>query len=373
MDGFQLAEAIRQRPVHSAMRILMLTSAGRSDKEALRGKLDISRILLKPVKHSTLLVAITDALGVTSAQAREAAASERPGDVPVRQVLLVEDNPVNQKVARDLLMRRGHNIQVVQNGKEAVEAVRWNRFDVVLMDIHMPVMDGLTAARRIRDAELATGVHVPIVAMTAGATTEDRERCFAAGMDDYVTKPFRADELFRAVELTLHTPTGRETAPVTVLAADAAEESASVEPGPGGPPLTEAGAGAGSAAQAREFENSLDWAGALKKLDGDEELLCELAEIFLDQSPALIAAIEAAITSGDAGELRRAAHTLKGSTHVIGGRALAAAALRLESMGREGRLNEAAAAFADLGESVARLKPALELAISERAAVTDSQ
>jgi HPt (histidine-containing phosphotransfer) domain-containing protein len=137
--------------------------------------------------------------------------------------------------------------------------------------------------------------------------------------------------------------------------------------------LTEAGAGAGSAAQAREFENSLDWAGALKKLDGDEELLCELAEIFLDQSPALIAAIEAAITSGDAGELRRAAHTLKGSTHVIGGRALAAAALRLESMGREGRLNEAAAAFADLGESVARLKPALELAISERAAVTDSQ
>ena len=372
MDGFQLAEAIRQRPAHSAMRILMLTSAGRSDKEAMRGKLGISRILLKPVKHSTLLVAITDALGVTSAQAREAAASERPGDVPVRQVLLVEDNPVNQKVARDLLMRRGHNIQVVQNGKEAVEAVRWNRFDVVLMDIHMPVMDGLTATRRIRDAELATGVHVPIVAMTAGATTEDRERCFAAGMDDYVTKPFRADELFRAVEVTSHTLQGSEATPVTAVTPDIAAEYTEIEPGSGGVPLNEAAAGAGLAAQSLEGENVLDWAGALQKLDGDEELLCELAEMFLDQSPTLIAAIDAAITSGEAAELRRAAHTLKGSTHVIGGSAVAAAALRLEGMGREGRLDQAAAAFADLGESIARLKPELESAISERTAVTDS-
>ena len=112
---------------------------------------------------------------------------------------------------------------------------------------------------------------------------------------------------------------------------------------------------------------------AREQLDGDEELLCELAEMFLDQSPALIAAIDAAIASGDAAELRRAAHTLKGSTHVIGGSAVAAAALRLESMGREGRLDGTAAAFADLGESVARLKPVLESAISERAAVTGSQ
>jgi signal transduction histidine kinase/DNA-binding response OmpR family regulator/HPt (histidine-containing phosphotransfer) domain-containing protein len=333
MDGFELAARIRERPEQATMRILMLTSAGRSDKEALRSRLDISRILLKPTKHADLLLAITDALGVTTTQV--AVPRERPEDIATRRVLLVEDNPVNQKVAKDLLSRRGHSVQVAPNGAEAVEAVSQKQFDVVLMDIHMPVMDGLTATRAIREREHASGAHVPIVAMTAGATTEDRENCFAAGMDKFVTKPFRADELYRAVESAA--PGGE------ILEVEAVTSTSD------------------------EGEPCLDWEGALKNLEGDEELLLELADMFLEQCPPTMAAIEDAISKQAAQELQRAAHSLKGSARVIGGSAAAAAALQLENIGRDAQLEAAASAFRALEVKVAELKEKLHSSASKSA------
>ncbi len=339
MDGFELAARMREHPQGASMRILMLTSAGSANQEAQRDALDISRVLLKPVKHSDLLVSITDALGVTRAEDSTAIPEEHPADLAVREVLLVEDNPVNQKVANDLLTRRGHQVEVVNNGAQALDYVFKKAFDVVLMDVHMPVMDGLTATRAIREQEQASGSHVPIIAMTAGATTEDREQCFAAGMDAFVTKPFRAGELYRVVE---------EAAPGREREATEEPTEEPVEDKPG--------------------EARLDWQAALRNLDGDEELLIELSEMFLTQCPELLAEIEKAISSEQAAELQRAAHTLKGSAHIIGAQAVAAAALRLEEIGREEKPETAAPSLRSLESELAELEPALLLAMGQRPA-----
>ena len=335
MDGFELTARIRQRPAQQEMSIIMLTSAGRTDTEARAG-LDISRVLMKPVKHSDLLVAITDALGVTTAKA-EQKSLERPSDLLARKVLLVEDNPVNQRVAVELLDRRGHQVEVARNGEEAVKAVVNQSFDVVLMDVHMPVMDGLTATRIIRDQEHATGSHVPIVALTAGATVEDRENCLSAGMSDFVSKPFRAQELFSAVEMV---PVDAR-AEVAVSSEVDRQHTAGKEP-------------------------CLAWQDALRNLEGDEDLLYELSEMFLAQCPKLLDAVEEAVSRGEADELRRAAHSLKGSSQVVGGRATAAAALSLENLGRSENLDEAVPALSALQEDLAKLKAAVSTALRER-------
>ena len=336
MDGFELAARIRQRSAQQGMRILMLTSAGRSDTEGIRERLDISRVLLKPIKHSDLQTAITDALGVTSASI-EKKSHRVPADLIPRKVLLVEDNPVNQLVAEELLGKRGHSVEVVHNGAEAVDAVAREPFDVVLMDVHMPVMDGLAATRIIREREHGSGRHVPIVALTAGATVEDRENSLSAGMDNFVTKPFRAEELFRAVE----------GVPAQVLG------ERPIDDGGGQKPLA-------------GHEPCLDWPGALRNLEGDEDFLCELSEMFLAQCPALLAAVEEAVSRQEGDELRRAAHSLKGSSQVIGGQATAAAALLLENLGRDENFGEVVPALHGLRGNLAELKVALLAALHER-------
>jgi CheY-like chemotaxis protein len=337
MDGYELAARIRQRAAQKSMRILMLTSAGRSDTEGIRKRLDISRVLLKPAKHRDLQTAITDALGVTQAKATESI-HEPPRGLEPRRVLLVEDNQVNRKVATELLGRRGHSIEVARNGAEAVDALARQPFDVVLMDVHMPVMDGLTATRiiRERERESGTGQHVPIVALTAGATVEDRENSLMAGMNEFITKPFRAQELFAVVE----------GVPALGLETQAPVDTKSAKPIPGG-------------------EVCLDRLGALRNLEGDEEFLNELSEMFLQQCPDLLAAVEAAISRESAEELQRAAHALKGSSLVIGGQATAASALALEQLGRDGKLLEAVPVLRGLQGNLAELRVALLTALEK--------
>ncbi|MBR9908738.1 MAG: DUF4154 domain-containing protein [Gammaproteobacteria bacterium] len=404
MDGVELVRKIRQQPVHRDMRILILSSAG-SSGAGFSTELDISRTLLKPVKHSDLLVAVTDALGVATAEPKSAPVSrERPEDVPASRVLLVEDGVINQKVATDLLTKRGHSVELAQNGQEALDALERESFDVVLMDVQMPVMDGITATCKIRERESRSGGHVPIVAMTASATTADRERCFAAGMDDYVTKPFRTAELFRAVE---ENASGQAASPSTAAARPGAEPgpepqaTTAAQPEPIAEPEREAEAGAEPELKADvkvepeaeakpepkpepkeeakvepEMEPKpkqaasggpektagaprLDWAAALANLEGDEALLIELAQLFLEQCPKLMASIESALAAQDGAELRRAAHTLKGSANVVGGRATAAAALALENLAREGQFEAAAPAREALVAQLALLEPLL--------------
>jgi CheY-like chemotaxis protein len=199
VDGFMLTESIRQDPALAATKVIMLTSGDRTEDASHCEQLRIACYLLKPVKQSELLEAIERALGVLVPK-RELvlAADEIPPVRPLR-ILLAEDSLVNQKLAVALLERQGHAVTIAGNGREAVDAMDRASFDLILMDIQMPEMDGLEATLAIRAKQLAIGAHTPIIAMTAHALKGDRERCLEAGMDGYVTKPIRPQDLYDAL------------------------------------------------------------------------------------------------------------------------------------------------------------------------------
>jgi two-component system sensor histidine kinase/response regulator len=204
MDGFTVAEHMRSNPRMGGVTLMMLTSAGGpADAERCR-QLGIARFLIKPVGEAELFNAIATLVGPRQAATPDATAvaGDRPGGGiwrPLR-LLLAEDNPVNQRLAARLLEKRGHEVIIVANGVEALAALGRQAFDAVLMDVQMPEMDGLQATAAIREQEQTTGRHIPIVAMTAHAMNDDRERCRQAGMDTYVSKPIDPQKLFDAVE-----------------------------------------------------------------------------------------------------------------------------------------------------------------------------
>ena len=213
MDGFGLIERIRQRPELSAAIIMMLTSAGHRGDAARCQELGVAAYLLKPIRQSELREAIARVLG----------AREQKGAIPlitryslgdaldpmaVMRVLVVEDNAVNQRLATRLLEKRGHRVTVKANGREAVAALANQSFDLVLMDVQMPEMDGFEATAVIREKEKHTGSHMPIVALTAHAMKGDKDRCLAAGMDGYLAKPIRSQELDELLEAYLARRTG---------------------------------------------------------------------------------------------------------------------------------------------------------------------
>jgi len=210
MDGFELAEQIRHSPSAGSVTIMMLSSGDQAGDAARCAQVGAAGCLLKPLKQRELLDAICQAL--FAPEAWPTPAHKPPGSppktLPPLHILLAEDSPLNQKLAVALLQKHGHQVVLVQNGHEAVAAARENEFDLILMDVQMPVMDGFEATRRIRQGELSRGRHVPIIAMTAHALKGDRERCLAAGMDGYVAKPVRAHELFEAMDRLIR-ETGR--------------------------------------------------------------------------------------------------------------------------------------------------------------------
>jgi signal transduction histidine kinase/CheY-like chemotaxis protein len=228
MDGFMLVEKLRNEPALAPPTIMMLTSAdGRPDAARCRN-LRIAAYLVKPVKADDLQLAILTAIsasvsprrpsspartategsspaqtateGSSPAQTATVAPSAKPGNQTTQRILLAEDNPVNQRVALYMLQKAHHSVLAVANGKEALDALAQEPFDLVLMDVQMPVMDGLEATREIRSRESQTGRHIPIVAMTAHAMKGDRERCIEAGMDAYISKPVQSAELWRVIE-----------------------------------------------------------------------------------------------------------------------------------------------------------------------------
>jgi two-component system, sensor histidine kinase and response regulator len=206
-DGFVLAQWIRQDPSLSELPIVMLTSSGRPGDNVRRANLKVAAHLMKPAKQSEIFDAIVGALGVTMAEdhAEHPESVNRLGQARPLHVLLAEDNLVNQKLASALLTREGHQVTMATNGREAIEAWEKGTFDLILMDVQMPEIDGLEAVRRIRDRERSTGSHIPIIAMTAHAMTGDRERCLAAGMDEYVSKPIRIKQLAEKMAVVLPT------------------------------------------------------------------------------------------------------------------------------------------------------------------------
>jgi PAS domain S-box-containing protein len=336
MDGFMLAERIKQRPEFAVATVMMLSSAGQPGTMARRRELGITAHLTKPVKQAELWRAMLAALGEQTAQVPCTSPPAEDGGQETRdkgqgtrdtlRILLAEDNPFNQKLALGLLGKEGHSLVVVGNGAEAAAAVEREAFDLVLMDVQMPEMDGLQATRLIRQREAGSGRHVPILAMTAYAMKGDREKCLAAGMDGYVTKPIRARELFEAITAV----TGKSAGPV----APAAEAP---EPGEGP-----------------------DWGAALERVGGDHKLLAELVRLFLREQGGWLTEMRRAQAAGDAALLKRVGHNMKSCLGNFGARAAFGHALRVETVGREGNLAGADEACRALEQSLERLRPALE-------------
>ena len=281
MSGAELAQAIRSTPDLTSSRLVMLTSAGR----AHRGR-DVQRFLTKPVRRAALLETLADVVSDT-----EPASQGPAGPAPVAargRVLVADDNPVNQLVIETLLARRGFTVDLASDGLEAVERLDRDVHDAIFMDCQMPNLDGYEATARIRSAEPA-GVHVPIVAMTAHAFEGDRERCLRAGMDDYLSKPIRGEDLDPVLERWLAAPAG-------------------------------------------ERDTRLLDGDRLRSLQGVGAGLFErLVDVFARTTPPLLDELLAAVAAGDAETAGRLAHKLRGSSETVGAQRLSALARRVET------------------------------------------
>jgi two-component system, sensor histidine kinase and response regulator len=316
MDGFALAERIHAGSGLAGASIMMLSSAARSDDRARCRALGVSSWLAKPVKQSDLLDAIADALGAgdIAATGRPSAGAAPATGRPLR-VLVAEDNAVNQRVTVAMLERAGHTAVVAGDGRQAVDALERESFDLVLMDVQMPELDGLEATAAIRERERSEGGHVPIIAVTAHAMKGDAERCLAAGMDAYLAKPLQTRQLFAAVEELL-----------------GVEAIVSQRP----------------ATPSRFADGVLDEQLLLDRLGGDRRALAQIARIFLADAPKQLAAIRKAIERKDGSGLQASAHALKGAVANFAASSAAEAALRLQMIGAAGDLTGARAAFARL-------------------------
>lgn len=307
IDGFTLAERIRQNPDLAGATLMMLSSGDRREDAARCRELGVAAYLVKPVKQADLLRALQSAIGAAAPSRRGASRCESPRDGrrPVR-VLLAEDNAVNQTLVVRLLEKRGWDVAVASDGREAVAALQCQPFDVVLMDVQMPEMDGLAATAAIRQREEATGRRTPIVAMTAHAMKGDRQRCLEAGMDAYVSKPVRAQELFDVINGLL----GEPQSPAAVREAGATHDP-------------------------------VDWDEALLATQGDQALLRAMVAAFLDESGGLLAGLRDAFDRRDAEAVRLTAHTLLGSLRYFGARIAVRALSQLEQYARANDLSGA--------------------------------
>jgi two-component system, sensor histidine kinase and response regulator len=330
LDGFAVAERIRREPALAGVTVMLLTSDVMSGDLARCRTLGVARHLVKPFTPSELLSAVLLALGQSIDPTTPFVPVGRDASARRLHVLVAEDNAVNQRVIVRLLEKMGHIPIVTFNGQEAVEAYESRPFDLALMDVQMPVMDGLAATKAIRESEaLHPGRRrLPIMALTAYAMRGDRERCLAAGMDDYLTKPVKPAELSAALNRLLDDGANALPDPSASVQSEATRsqgESAGAPTVPGGA-APEAG---------------FDFTAALHYVGGDRALLDELLGIFVEDAPVRMDAIRKAIAGGEATELTREAHTLKGALKVIGATTAAGLAQGLEALARDGNMSEA--------------------------------
>ena len=326
MDGFSLAQQIKKRPRLAGASIMMLTSGPRRGDRARCVALGLSAYLSKPIKQSDLLDTIMSALSGRGATTRPAGKREPvPRKDPRLRVLVAEDNAVNQQVAVGMLERAGHRAVVAGNGREALALLEREAFDLVLMDVQMPELDGFETTAAIRERERVTGGHLRIVALTAHAMRGDAERCLASGMDAYLAKPMEMAQL-RGILASLGKGRPSKRAPGTT----------SLQGG-----------------------GVLDEPRLLDRVGGDRQALAKLVRLFLADSRTLLAQVSKAVEGKNAPGLRSAAHALKGSVANFAAPAATAAAARLQEMGERGHLAEASLALANLDQELLRVRERL--------------
>ena len=335
MDGMQLARKIKDDPAISPTRLAILTSVGRRGDGEEAKKAGIEAYLTKPARQSDLFDAIAAVMGdpkeedgagearlVTRHSLRERKAGGR------ERLLVAEDNLVNQTVARRMLENLGYRVDVVANGLEAVGALSRTRYGAILMDVQMPEMDGYEATAEIRARETGQEYRTPIIAMTANAMAGDRENALSAGMDDYVPKPVKAEELGAVLERWVG------------------------EDPPEDPPAGNGATGNGGPLDPEVLQG-------LREL-GDPGLFSELAEMFVRDAAERLAVLERALESGDAETVGRAAHTLKGSAGNMGASGMARICDDLQNVGAGGDLTRAPGLVEELEKEFGRVRPALE-------------
>jgi two-component system sensor histidine kinase/response regulator len=322
LDGYDLAEAIRALPGKKDALIMMLTSLADAGQRSRCHQLGITAVLTKPVMRPELLHAIVGVLrGDPTVKERVKSLASEPMLRPL-QILLAEDNRVNQMVAVAILSKRGHIVRVALNGQEALEAFERERFDLVLMDVQMPVMGGYETTAAIRAVEQTAGGHIPIIALTAHAMKGDRELCLAAGMDGYLTKPIKPLALIQEVE---RLTAGNEPAAIG--------------------------------------ERGTEDAGLLDHFMGDAELLCGVAEAFLESESGMRSQLAGALSCNDGMEVSRTAHTLKGSVGNFGAEKAVALAQELELIGRGTDLTGAGQVFEALVDTLDNLRSQLDCTV----------
>ena len=328
MDGWDLAAQIRAVPLHDSCHIIMMPSAGHNgDAERCRN-LRIDGYLIKPVVQDELEAIMAQIISGPPEQPQHMELVV-PRDIPLQKrqltVLLVEDVEINQKVATKILEKQGHRVVVANNGREGVELWEREAFDIILMDIQMPEMDGYQATAAIRAREQKFGRHTPISAMTAYAMKGDAEKCLAAGMDAYITKPIKAEELLMTIEKL-------------VGGSVPSHQEVSTSP-------TAAGAQAAA----------LDWPGMLDCWDDDREFAEELLTTFIKQLFKQRNDLAVAVAGADPKEITSAAHSLKGSLLAIMAKPAGDFALALETMGRLGDIKRAPEVWTQLDIQLTRL------------------
>lgn len=325
MDGLTFAEKIRDRPTCQNLPIIILASTDTALDAKRTEELNIAAAVLKPIGKSRFFNCITAAVKDLPQEEEAPTASSPPPKLPPLNVLLVEDGLVNQKLAKQFLEREHHAVTIAEDGQQAVEQFTGGKFDLILMDVQMPIMDGLQATRAIRQHESEHGGHIPIIAMTARAMTGDREECLEAGMDEYIAKPIKASELLTLIGKVLGFPVTEDPSPQDVRP---------VPPG-------------------MDVENALDSVG------GDQALLDDVIDVLLEEAPKNLADMRSAIAAEDSELLRLAAHTLKGSIRIFGFPQAAELAFALETKGKDKTFFETTELLDRLEKAINTILPTL--------------
>ena len=339
MDGFEVARHIMEDklPVHGPVMMLTSTLHGPQAEQCLR--MGIEAYLVKPVRQTELLEAVLTALGKQSA-IREISPSSSSAAGPSRHVLVAEDNAVNQEVIRELLGSLGHTMVIVENGQQAVQAAFAQKFDVILMDIQMPEMDGYEATAEIRRLERIAGGHCPIVAMTANAMKGDDEQCLRAGMDAYVSKPIDVERVRRAIE--------------SVTAAGAADRSAVDAPTPAPVSKRPAPPSGGSTEVAASTESELDYDGFRRRCLDKDEVAHRILRRFLETAEGTLEQLEQALNANQTADACRHVHSIKGAAANLSAEPLRRKAAEVEQLLKNGAHAAAASNLLPLRLEAAR-------------------